>query len=813
MRILFSIISALLATALCYLLSTKKVMPIALGNFLAPQEGFWQNAEPIDYDFSDNLHFKDLKGAVDVYFDERLVPHVFANQENDAYFVQGYLHAKFRLWQMEFQTFAAAGRASEVVGSVALNHDREFRRLGMVYAAENSLVEIEKDPETKSACDAYTSGVNAYISSLTKSSLPLEYKLLGYQPEKWTNLKTSLFLKYMTFDLAGHENDFEMTQAKSFFTQNDFDKLFPVFQDSTIPIVAKGTVFPEPKVLPKTPDFADSIYFNFLKETTSVSEVEKPNPNNGSNNWAVDSTKTASHATILCNDPHLGLNLPSLWYEIQISTPHFNAYGVSFPGAPGVIIGYNDNCAFGFTNGGRDVRDYYEIRFKDDSKKEYWYDSAWKKTSQRIETIKVAGQPDVIDTVAYTIFGPVMYDHSFQGKEDRANGKAYAVKWEGHEKSNELKFFYLLDRAKNYEDYLNACTYLKAPGQNCVFASKNGDIAIRTQGHFPAKWNGQGDFLMPGFDSAYQWQGMIPEDETPFEHNPEKGYVSSANQRPVENEYPYYLGREYPSARGIYLNKQLAAMQNINIQDMMVLQSSNQNIYAEMMLPIILKNIEVSSLMPQQRKYYNELKQWNCNYDHLSTAATCYELTWKNFYDTCFNDEYGRAPKNTMKPFESTLLEAVLRDSTYKFIDNINTPKTESLKDMLLAAFSKAVDAMSVLENRGKASWGVYKDSHIDHILKIPEFSRQHLNIGGVKNALNASTKDHGPSWKMIVQLSSNTEAYGIYPGGQSGNPGSRFYNHSIDKWAAGEYYQLWLMKKEEVSDSRIKWKMSFSSI
>jgi penicillin amidase len=786
-------------------------MPIALGNFLAPQEGFWQNAEPMDYDFSDNLHFNNLKGNVDVYFDDRLVPHVFADHENDAYFVQGYLHAKFRLWQMEFQTFAAAGRASEVVGSVALNHDREFRRLGMVYAAENSLAEIEKDPETKSVCDAYTSGVNAYISTLTKSSLPLEYKLLGYQPEKWTNLKTSLFLKYMTFDLAGHENDFEMTQAKSFFTKSDFDKLFPVYQDSTVPIVAKGTAFPDPKISPKAPDFADSIYFNFLKETTPVSEVEKPNPNNGSNNWAVDSSKTASHAPILCNDPHLGLNLPSLWYEIQISTPHYNAYGVSFPGAPGVIIGFNDSCAFGFTNGGRDVRDYYEIKFKDDSKKEYWYDSSWIKTSQRIENIKVAGQPDFVDTVAYTVFGPVMYDRSFQGKGERSSGKAYAVKWEGHENSNELKFFYLLDRAKNYEDYLNACNYLKAPGQNCVFACKKGDIAIRAQGHFPAKWNGQGDFLMPGFDSSYCWQGMIPDDETPFEHNPSKGYVSSANQRPVDNEYPYYLGREYPSARGIYLNKQLSSLQNITVNDMMVLQSSNQNIFAEMILPLFLKNINEDALLPQQKKYYNQLKQWNGNYDNRSTAATCYELTWKNFYDTCFNDEYLKAPKNTMRPFESTLLESILKDSTYKFIDNIYTFKIETLKEIILAAFYKAVDSMSVLESEGKAKWGVYKDAHIDHILKIPEFSRQHLDIGGVKNALNASNRDHGPSWKMVVNLTASTEAFGIYPGGQSGNPGSRFYNNSIDKWAGGEYYQLWLMRKEENNDSRIKWKMSFS--
>ena len=152
------------------------------------------------------------------------------------------------------------------------------------------------------------------------------------------------------------------------------------------------------------------IHFISVSDSVAVEEVTKPDRDNGSNNWAVSGSKTKSGAPILCNDPHLGLNLPSLWYEMQISTPEFNAYGVSFPGAPGVIIGYNDSCAFGFTNGGRDVRDYYEIKFKDDSRKEYWFNSEWKKTTFRIEEIKINGKPEFIDTVAYTLFGPVMYD-------------------------------------------------------------------------------------------------------------------------------------------------------------------------------------------------------------------------------------------------------------------------------------------------------------------------------------------------------------------------------------------------------------------
>jgi len=356
MKILPSIIAAAITTGFVVVLNTKLLLPAPLAKLLSPQHGIWQNAENANADFSADLHFPQLKGKVSTYLDERLVPHVFAEQESDVFFVQGYLHAKFRLWQMELQTHAAAGRASEIIGIKALAHDREFRRLGMTYAAEIALKEMEKDPDTKMACDAYTSGVNAYINSLTESKLPIEYKLIGYKPEPWSNLKIALFLKYMSFDLSGNDDDFEMTNAKNYFSKEDFDLLYPQKQDSLDPIIPKGTIYATPKVAINAPASADSLYFND-KELLALEKL-KPDRNNGSNNWAVSGSKTKSGAPILANDPHLGLNLPSLWFEMQLSTPTYNAYGATFPGAPSVIIGFNDQCAFGFTNGGRDVKDY-----------------------------------------------------------------------------------------------------------------------------------------------------------------------------------------------------------------------------------------------------------------------------------------------------------------------------------------------------------------------------------------------------------------------------------------------------------------------
>ena len=809
MRVIPFIIFGLITAGLIIILNTTLLLPAPLGKLLSPQHGVWQNAEPVNQDFTAELSFPQLAGKVNVYFDDRLVPHVFAEQENDAYFVQGYLHAKFRLWQMELQTHAAAGRASEIIGDKALVHDREFRRLGMVYAAENSLKEMENDPDTKGQCDAYTAGVNAYIESLTESTLPLEYKLIGYKPEKWSNLKSALFLKYMSYDLAAHDDDFEMTNAKSFFSKEDFEKLYPQIPDSLDPIISKGTAFQKPAIETKIPANVDSLYFN-IHDTLNVFE-HKPAKENGSNNWAVSGKKTKSGSPILCNDPHLGLNLPSLWYEMQISTPQFNAYGATFPGAPSVIIGFNDSCAFGFTNGGRDVRDYYEIKFKDDSRKEYWFNNEWKNTDFRVEVITIKDKPDYLDTVAYTVFGPVMYDKSFGGYLNQ-NKKYYAVRWKGNDASNDVKCFKLLDRAKNYADYLAAVSNLHTPGQNCAFACKNGDIAIRTQGEFPAKWKGQGDFIMPGTDSSFMWQGMIPQNEIPFQYNPERGFISSANQRPVDSAYPYFLGSGYPLYRGILINRKLNEMNAITPDDMKALQTTNYDVFAEMAKPVFLKNMRENELTADEKKYFDLLKNWDLNDNIDSKGATVFSFAWYKFAKIVYTDEFARAPEVVMAPYESTLLESILKDSAYKFLDDISTPQKETLADDITASFKNAVAELKKVESEGKLEWGKYKDTRVAHLTKLDALSRMHLPIGGSKYCINATKTDHGPSWRMIVSLTPQTEAYGVYPGGQSGNPGSKYYDNFIDTWVAGKYNTLWMMKQSEDKDAKVKWKMTFSN-
>ena len=807
---LFLTISVAVTIALIVILDSKKVLPAPLGKLLSPQEGLWQNAEPNDIDFGGNLNFPELKGKGDVYFDERLVPHIFAKDDNDAYFIQGYLHARFRLWQMEFQTYAAAGRVSEIVGEKGLNYDRTMRRMGMVYGAERALAMMEEDVTTKASMDAYTAGVNAYIATVNSSNLPVEYKLLGYTPEKWTNLKSALFYKAMTNDLAGFDTDFEFTNALRLLGEEKFKILYPDVQDSLSPIIPRGTQFYANTTIPVAPSNADSVYFH-RKDSIWYTQQFKPNPSNGSNNWALSGSKTKSGKPILCNDPHLSITLPSIWYEMQINTPNFNVYGVSFPGILGVMIGFNDNIAFGFTNAGRDMKDYYEITFRDKSRLSYWFNNQWKNSNIRIEHIAIKDQKEVLDTVAYSVFGPVMYDESFPDK--LKTKKAYALRWIAHDPSNALKMWYLLNRAKTYNDYLEAIKYFNAPAQNMLFASKDGDIALWQQGTFPLRWQDQGKFVMPGSDSSYMWQGFIPQQDNPHIINPIQGFISSANQRPVDSTYPYFIPGRYDMYRGISINRRLSSITAATPDDMKKLQNDTYNVLAETAVPILLKNVNLLLLNADERKYVKILSNWNFYSDINEKGPTIFTHWLDSLRQYVFQDDLIKNDLPISLPVRYTLVENLLKDSAFSFIDNSNTIKVETLSDAVTISLKKCTKLFVQLEKENKLTWGNYKNTTLYHLLRTATmpFAKEHLPVGGGENIINATTHDHGPSWKMIVQLTTPTEAYGVFPGGQSGNPGSKYYDNFASTWAAGKYYKLWMMQSSEVKDKRIQSTLHFS--
>ncbi len=810
MRIVPFLISAVVTTGLVYALNRPFGTVPPMGKFISPQHGFWQNAEPDDKSFDEELNLVGLKGKAEVYFDDRLVPHVFAENDEDLYFVQGYLHAKFRLFQMDLQTKAAAGRASEIAGPKAIRFDKEQRRLGMVYAAENAIKEIDKDPTSKAMFDAYTNGINTYINSLKEADIPLEYKLLNIKPEKWSNLRTALHLKMMAKMLSsGTENDLAYTNAKTAIMPDELKILYPQVPDSLMPIVPKGTPFPKPGIVPIAPANVDSVYFN-NKQLANAEEKYRPNENNGSNNWVVAGSKTQSGAPILCNDPHLELTLPSIWYEMQLKTPTSNAYGVSLPGAPFIIIGFNDSISWGVTNSQRDVKDYYDIKFKDKSKAEYWFNNQWTKTILKVENIQVKGSDVVFDTVAYTTFGPVMYDESFTDSINTGN-RNLAVRWTAHDPSNEGYSIYKLNRAKNYDDYVKAIATFQCPGQNFVFASKTGDIALWQQGKFPARWDRQGLSIMPGQDSSYMWQGFIPQLENPHALNPAQGFLQSANQRAADATYPYFMPGSYISARGITISNLLTNMNGITPQDMMKLQNNYFNTTAEDLRPVILAYLQENKLNAKEIEYLQIFKNWDLMATPDSKGQTVFKECLLNLSEAIWDDELSAIKPKPGRPNEQTLLELLKKDTSSRFIDNVKTSNKETIYDIVTTAFKNASKALATKEAEGKLVWVKYNNPSVYHLIKdLKPFAREGLNVGGDGNIINAIKGSHGPSWRMIVQMTALTEAYGVYPGGQSGNPGSKYYDNFINSWVEGKYNKLWFMRDGDKTDKNVKWIMTF---
>ena len=821
MRLLPLIASAIVTTALVFTLNIQLKIGNAkaprLGYFLSPQHGFWKNAEKIDANFDASIVANELLGNVDVYVDDRLVPHIYADHDQDAYFVQGYLHAKFRLWQMDFETRVASGRLSEIAGADKLPIDRMFRRLGMVYGAEKTEANInETNPNMKATVDAYTAGVNAYIKQLDPADLPFEFKLMNYAPEDWTPKKTYLFLMFMSYDLTGRSAsvDLQMTNTRDYLGYDLFDKLYTNQQDSLDPIIPKGTVYEKPSIVPVTPLNADSAYLHKVNSVAfnTVDMPEAPDKNNGSNNWAVAGSKTKSGRPILSSDPHLGLNLPSLWYEMQITTPTHSTYGASFPGSPAVIIGFNDSLAWGVTNAGRDVFDYYEIKFKDTTENEYWFNGAWKATTKRKEVIKVKDSLDVVEEIAMTHWGPTMFDAHYQNTQ--SNGRNLAVQWTALNSSTGVETFYLLNRAKNYDDYLHAISLWTCPGQNFVLATKSGDIAIKQQGSFVARWERQGDFIMPGEDTSFQWQGVIPTNENPMIKNPERGFVSSANQKSTDASYPYYLGAAsaFPLYRGISVNMHLNNMFQITAEDMQKLQTDNYNVFAATARPALMKYIQLDNLSSDAKRMVTEMTNWDLYNNVNAKGITCFKIIWDSVEQAVWGDELSGSTIPLLKPDAYVLLDQMLKDTNWSIADDIRTKdKVEDLKTQVTLGVEKATEKLLALEKENKLEWALFKATRVLHLTKTPALSRMDLPIGGGVNIINATTENHGPSWRMVVHLTDEIEAYGLYPGGQSGNPGSPYYDTFVNYWAEGKYYRLLFLSKEKLKQSeRTKWHIQF---
>jgi penicillin amidase len=801
-------VSLILILNQSWLLGDNRLPP--LGKFLDPFHGFWKNIERKNHHGPSEVKINGLKQPVQIIYDSLLIPHIFAGNDEDLYLAQGFVTANHRLWQMEFQTHAAAGRVSEIIGAgkegVILNYDRGQRRLGMVYGAEHAVEEMMQNPISRMMIEKYTAGVNQYIQSLDYAELPFEYKLLDYKPEPWTSLKVGLLLQTMAQSLNMTDKDMEMTNALKLFGKDMIDILYPDHENVSDPIVdnAGGWKFNPPNL--------DSIPLALPDELINIKKNPGADPNTGSNNWAVGGTKTSTGSPMLCNDPHLNLSLPSIWFAIQLHAPNANTMGVSLPGTPAVIIGFNDSIAWGLTNAQRDLIDWFSIQYQNDDRSHYLLDEKWTPSEKVIEKIKVRGADAFYDTVIYTGWGPIVYDRNYHAEKNR---KDYAFRWIAHDPSNELIALYKLNRAKNHSDYMEALDNFDCPAQNFAFASASGDIAMRIQGRYPVRRKNEGRFVLDGSKSTNGWQAFIPNEQNIMYKNPERRFVSSANQYPVDSTYPYYItAKSFDAYRSRRINQFLSGKDKLTVNDMMKLQNDNYNLLAEESLPTFLGYLDSAKLNGDEQQAYRILTSWNYYNDVDSEGAAYFEAWWENIRPMLW-DEMSKPEATLAMPTSFNTIYLIKEKPNFPLFDIMTTPEKENAGDVIRKTFSEGVKNIRQWKTERKqqeVKWADYKDGYIGHLLRIEPLNI-HVRQGGNHDVVNAHGRTHGPSWRMIVSLEKDgIKTWATYPGGQSGNPGSAHYDDLLDRWTKGQYFKLSFLQKPKASNIFFETKLILSS-
>lgn len=759
-----------------------------LGPLIDPSTGVWALPAVAELPRSTEVRIAGTRAPVTVLYDDRAVPHIFAESEGDAYRALGYVVARDRLFQLEAQTLAAAGRLGEIGGRRLLAADRETRQLGMPRAAEQSLAAMPVGTPARDAADAFSEGVNAYIDSMTPAELPLEFRLLGIRPERWTPINTLHLLNRMGRTLA-YEDDLERVATRARVGAAAADALFPARSPIQEPIQPNGQTRPRfdfaPLPPPGAPDSAAAALLALLGDVTphrTRGDAARAGDALGSDNWAVAGRRTAAGAVLLAGDPHLDLTLPSIWYEAQITVPGvLDVYGVTIPGAPGIIIGFNRDIAWTFTNSQTDVIDYF-AETVDDSihPSRYMVDGQWKPLALRTETYRgPRGTTLAVDTVRYTHRGPLRHSGT----------RWLSLRWTVLETPATLGAFGELAKAKSVEEFRRATNAYAAPAQNMLVADRRGHIGVRSTGRFPVRGgDGRGDVIRDGSRSSNDWQGDWPLSRYPGAVDPPQGFLASANQQPVDpNVEPAYLGTAWFSPwRALRINTLLRAAPPMTPELMAKMQTDPGSERANLFVPIFLAAAQRRPARAECAAGAALLGAWSRLYTRDNTRAVLFEAAMREL-DAQTWDELGANAGD--HPADQILVE-LASDSTSAWWDDRHTLAVEHRDDLVCNALESAL--ASTTQRFGQPDdvrwrWDRTASANVMHLLRIPALSARGIAVQGGPGTLNPSTNaTFGASWRMVVELGAETRGWGTYPGGQSGNPLSNRYQDRLASWAAG---------------------------
>lgn len=794
----------------------------SLGNFLSPATGYLQNGR-----FSTNksetltLSFKSLRDQVKITIDTRGVPHIVASNDSDLAFGQGFATARDRLWQMELQTAATAGRVSEILGKKALNYDIRQRKLGLLNAAVEEVAFLqERDKEQYELLVAYSAGVNAYIQSLDPSNYPIEYKLLGTSPEPWTPVKCALFHKQMAWTLTQSYDDFKFTNTLQKYSESEIENLFPTYHEGSSPIlsneISQISSAPIAQLRRQAPPLQFDGVLN-LKDLPAHSPSSTKGTN-GSNNWVMDGLKTQHGYPVLANDPHLELKLPAIWYEVQLTAPGVNVYGVSLPGLPHVIIGFNEDVSWGITNSGNDVIDWYAITFdKSTLSQKYKVDDEWKQPVIKQEVIKVKNGTDHVIDVLYTDYGPVAQEYNLEKKNGNTEVISFAMKWTGSKPSNEFRAFYSLNRANSVRDMKNALRTYSVPGQNFMLADKTGSIGYVQAGAFPIRSRHFGRFVLDGSKSENDWSGYVPFSHLPQSWSPDRGFIASANQQPTLTPSPGFSGGEWEYSsylRGSRINEQLKEFTDngpTKAEALIQLQNDVVSLRAKRLLPTLTEWARAERNSPEIAQALDLLEGWNFELKKDSTEAAVWSVWWDVFYQSLWEPSFPSP--HFIPPSEDRTMELILGNTIGGWPQSPQVLAFSKVPNLAIQSLKNAIKTLNIFKKKEEIkelfpTWGQFRGTSIPHLANLSGFGIDRLYTAGNGDTVNATTYTHGPSWRMVVTWKDAIpKAWGIYPGGQSGHVGSEYYSNMVGKWTDGLLDELLFvpqgrLKSEFVSEN-----------
>ena len=774
----------------------------ALGRFIDPAHGVWAVALRAQLPVSQAAKIAGLGAGVEIRYDDRAVPHIFAKNIEDAYRALGWVHARDRLFQMEMQTRAVAGTLSEIVGPQTLPLDREARALGLAWGAERTAKGADPASPTARAVTAYAEGVNAYIAQMTPADVPFEYRLLNASPMKWEARYSSYLLARMGFTLAYTDGELRRAQVEALVGADAARALFPENSAIQEPIQPNGqhsarfdwAKIPEPKPVSSEKLAAARDLEGAVARFASI-----PRDNGeiavGSNNWAVSPKRTSAGHALLAGDPHLSLSLPSIWYEVHLVVPDsLDAYGVSIPGGPVMPIGFNRDIAWTMTNTGGDVADYYtETVDNEANPTKYQLDGAWKPLDIRVETFRGKnGAVLATDTMRHTHRGPMLH----------AGRRWISRRWTVTDPSDGvIESYRLSDRATTAAQFLEAMQDYFVPAQNMLTADRGGHIAIRSTGHFPVrpKSNPLGDLLMDGASSANDWQGWLQVADYPQSFDPAQGYLASNNQQPKDPKVDRrYFGWDWPSPwRAMRINALLRADSAVTPDAMRRYQTDSRSEQTDIFLAAFQAAAAGGPRDSATVRAARLLAEWDGRFTTENERAVLYdvaldELTRRTWDELAVpGSPADDRPRRTATP-NSTVLAELLQEPNSSWWDDRSTPEVHEDRDMILRA-SLAAAYTRVVKQYGEPGpawrWGKIRVANIHHMLRLSALSRLGIAMQSGPGTLSPSSGDgtHGASWRMVVELGDSVRAWGTYPGGQSGNPVSPRYDDRLKKWASGE--------------------------